>query len=126
MSVLTSRATATTTTTGFFLRKRLLTYRTIRLRRALGEMLPTPATPFYLQYCADVEPGKSTQGGVYAPYETPTPGNKGVPCMAVVLCLLVLAPLQCRDGARRVSPTRQTSLESSAKRREVFGKSHEG
>ena len=41
-----------------------------------------------------------------------------------------LASLICRDGARRVftniSPTRQTLLAPSAKRREVFGDSHEG
>ena len=38
----------------------------------------------------------------------------------------ILASLQCRDGARRASPTRQTLLAPSAKRHEVFGESHVG
>ena len=52
-------------------------------------------------------------------------GGVLISCIAVVKTLfLTLASLQCRNGERQVSPTRQTSRAPSAKRRELFGKSH--
>ena len=48
-------------------------------------------------------------------------------CMAVVVCMTIaIRPYYAETEHVGFSPTRQTLLAPSAKRREVFGESHEG